>query len=278
MRRRTTAPFFCSTNAWSFFLYARERVTSSFCSRHHGTTTSFMKALSLSKSTPRKSQGNRPCARLIASTTSEPSRVSNGRHSVQPVATSTIVRVWMNEPATDGPPWGERRRAGNGIRDVIVAAVGMRDGVPANRAGATLKLYDLASKTIIARQDDAATVQKRQQIAEQFTLGLLGQVVRDAMLAEQLARKLAGVSVAGHTADTIGFQQRREVIDHRIRRERRAGLANGVDDNPVFGLMRNCQREAVIGAAARISESSVKVGCGRQHLAIVASAGLDHLE
>ena len=154
----------------------------------------------------------------------------------------------------------------------------MRDGVPANRAGATLKPYDLALKAIIARQDDAATVQKRQQIAEQFTLGLLGQVIRDAMLAEQLARKLAGVSVAGHTADTVGFQQRREVIDHRIRRERRAGLANGIDDNPVLGLVRDCQREAVIGAAARISESSVKVVCGRQHLAIVASATFDDFE
>src|SRR5438445_11426650 len=63
-----------------------------------------MNALSLSKSTPRKSQGNKLCARLIASTTSEPSRVTNGRHSVQPVATSTIVSVWMNEPATDVPP------------------------------------------------------------------------------------------------------------------------------------------------------------------------------
>jgi hypothetical protein len=60
----------------------------------------------------------------------------------------------------------------------------------------------------------------REQIAEQFTLGLLGQVICDALLAEQLARKLAGVAVAGHTADTIDFQQRREVIDHRIRRER----------------------------------------------------------
>ena len=98
------------------------------------------------------------------------------------------------------------------------------------------------------------------------------------MLAEQFARKLAGVSVAGHTADTIGFQQRREVIDHRIRRERRAGLANGIDDNPVLGLVRDCQREAVIGAAARISESSVKVVCGRQHLAIVAGAGFDDFE
>ena len=104
--------------------------------------------------------------------------------------------------------FGERCRAGNGIRDVIVAAVGMRDGVPANRAGATLKPYDLALKAIIARQDDAATVQKREQIAEQFTLGLLGQVIRDAMLAEQLARKLAGVSIAGHTADTIGPRSR----------------------------------------------------------------------
>ena len=120
----------------------------------------------------------------------------------------------------------------------------MRDDVPANRA-ATLKPNDLALKSIIVREDDAATVQKRQQIAEQFTLGLLGQIIRDAMLAEQLARKLAGVSVAGHTADTIGLQQRREVIDHCIRRERRAGLANGIDDNPVLRLVRDCQREAV---------------------------------
>jgi hypothetical protein len=70
--------------------------------------------------------------------------------------------------------------------------VGMRDGVPANRAGATLMPNNLALKAIIAGQDDAATVQKREEIAEQFTLGLLGQLIRDAMLAEQLARKLAG--------------------------------------------------------------------------------------
>ena len=57
---------------------------------------------------------------------------------------------------------------------------------------------DLTLKAIIARQDDAATVQKRQQIAEQFTLGLLGQVIRDAMLAEQLAWKLAGGLATSH--------------------------------------------------------------------------------
>jgi hypothetical protein len=58
-------------------------------------------------------RGSRPKARpdrasetvraAVASVTSEPSRVTNGRHSVQPVATSTIVSVWMNEPATDVP-------------------------------------------------------------------------------------------------------------------------------------------------------------------------------
>src|SRR5258707_15659373 len=67
-------------------------------------------------------------------------------------------------------------------------------------------------------------------------------------------------------------------MDYRIRRERWADLANCIDDNPVLGLVRNGQREAVIGAAARISESSVKVVCGRQHLAIVASAGFDDFE
>jgi CubicO group peptidase (beta-lactamase class C family) len=38
----------------------------------------------------------------------------------------------------------ERRRAGNSIRHVIVTTLGMRDGIPANRAGATLKPNDLA--------------------------------------------------------------------------------------------------------------------------------------
>ena len=39
---------------------------------------------------------------------------------------------------------GERRHAGNGVRHVIVAAVGMRDGVSVDRAGAKLKPYDFA--------------------------------------------------------------------------------------------------------------------------------------
>jgi hypothetical protein len=74
-----------------------------------------------------------------------------------------IIIVVARHPAHAGvvsPEFGERGRARNGIRHIIVTAVGMRDGVPANRAGATLKPYDLALKAITARQDDAATVRE----------------------------------------------------------------------------------------------------------------------
>jgi hypothetical protein len=48
----------------------------------------------------------------------------------------------------------------------------------------------LALKAIIARQDDAATVQKREQIAEQFTLGLLGQVIRGGIARAETRRRI----------------------------------------------------------------------------------------
>ena len=94
-----------------------------------------------------------------------------------PGIVAVVVALHPAHAGVVSAEFGERRRAGNGIRHVIVAAVGMQDGVPSNRAGATLKPNDLALKSIIARQDDAATVQEREEIAEQFTLGLLGQVV-----------------------------------------------------------------------------------------------------
>ena len=77
----------------SFFLYARDRVTSIFFERHHGMTTSFMKALSLSKSAPAMSHGEQAL---------RPSQRRNhqpavARHQRQPVATTTIVCVWMND-------------------------------------------------------------------------------------------------------------------------------------------------------------------------------------
>jgi hypothetical protein len=87
---------------------------------------------------------------------------------------SARERAKLRHSRTRPPLVVVARHPAHRIRHVIVAAVGMRDGVPANRARATLKPYDLALKAIIARQDDAATFQNREEIAEQFTLGLLG--------------------------------------------------------------------------------------------------------
>ena len=43
-------------------------------------------------------------------------------------------------------------------------------------------------------------------------------------------------------------------------------------------IIRSSDLCEIIGAAAGISESSVKVACGWQHLAIVTSAGFDDFE
>ena len=90
-----------------------------------------------------------------------------------PGGAAVVVALHTAHAGVVSAEFGEHGRADNGIRHVIVAALGMRDGVPANRARATFKPNDLALKAIIARQDDAATVQKRKKIAKQFTLGLI---------------------------------------------------------------------------------------------------------
>jgi hypothetical protein len=64
-------------------------------------TVSFMNALSLSKSTPINSQGNRPWRYFIASTMSAPSRLTNGTHSVQPVATTARHELHIAEQAVN---------------------------------------------------------------------------------------------------------------------------------------------------------------------------------
>src|ERR1700736_4980395 len=114
-----------------------------------------MKALSLSKSTPHKSLGNRLCACFIASTTNEPSRVTNGRHSVQPVATSTIVSVWMNEPATEVPPWATistSQKPGGGL----FQSLNVRIGTSRRRGGAAVLRHETlhAGPGLDQRADD----------------------------------------------------------------------------------------------------------------------------
>jgi hypothetical protein len=53
--------------------------------------------------------------RSIRSTTSADSRKTSGKHSVQPVATATILSVWMKDPETDVPPCATRKRSA--VRD-----------------------------------------------------------------------------------------------------------------------------------------------------------------
>ena len=108
-----------------------------------------------------------------ASQSDAPPAVDEGlKTDALPGVAAVVVTRHPAEAGVVSAEFGKRGRAGNGIRRVIVPAVGMRDGIPANRAGATLKPYDLPQKAIIARQDDAATLQKPEQIAEQLTLGL----------------------------------------------------------------------------------------------------------
>jgi hypothetical protein len=61
-----------------------------------------------------------------------------------PGVADVVVTLHPAHAGVVSAEFGERRRAGNGIRHIIVAAVGMRDGVPANRACATLKPNDLS--------------------------------------------------------------------------------------------------------------------------------------
>ena len=107
------------------------------------------------------SRSQRERARKTPSKSDAPPAVDEGLKTDALPGVDVVVARHPAQAGVVAAEFGERCRAGNGIRHVIVAAVGMRDGVPANRACATFKPYDLALKAIIARQDDAATVQER---------------------------------------------------------------------------------------------------------------------
>ena len=58
-KRRTTAPFFCSTHAWSFFRYGLDRVSSMPCSLQTPINTSLSNSLPLPVSIPRNGKRER---------------------------------------------------------------------------------------------------------------------------------------------------------------------------------------------------------------------------
>ncbi len=79
--------------AWSFLRCGRERVNSTLCSLQYLTSASLTNSLPLSESIPRSANGIASRMPSSPSTTSEASRTSNGRHSVQPLEMSVIVSV-----------------------------------------------------------------------------------------------------------------------------------------------------------------------------------------
>ncbi len=107
--RRTTVPFFCSTHAWSFLRYGRQRVNSMPASLQYSSPLNasgaqpFMNTLSLSVSNPSKGNGSRLRTSPSTSVSSVCSRTSSGAHSVYPVAMSVSVSVCTKLPSAVGP-------------------------------------------------------------------------------------------------------------------------------------------------------------------------------
>ena len=106
--RRTTAPFFCSTQAWSFFRYGLDRVNSMPCSLQNPINTSLRNSLPLSVSILRNENGSASRSRSTASTTAPASRTSSGTHSVQALAISVSTSVHTKLPAIDDPQCATR--------------------------------------------------------------------------------------------------------------------------------------------------------------------------
>src|SRR5262245_10959972 len=77
------------------------------------------------------------------------------------------------------------------------------------------------------------------------------------MLAEALARPLAGIAVADQRADEIALERASELGNHVPGREWRATLTYCVDDNHVLLTMAYRQGHAVGTAARRIDEAPV---------------------
>ena len=110
---------------------------------------------------------------------------------------------------------------------------GVVNRILAGARHAALETDDLRDEAVVLRQHDAAAVQQRQQVAVEVGLGLLRDLVAEAMPAERLLDELAAKMVAGDLGDAIELAERGELVDDSLRRERRARFADDVDDNLV---------------------------------------------
>ena len=139
--------------------------------------------------------------------------------------------------------------AGNGIRQVVVSVRGVVNRILAGARHAALETDDLRDEAVVLRQHDAAAVQQRQQVAVEVGLGLLRDLVAEAMPAERLLDELAAKMVAGDLGDAIELAERGELVDDSLRRERRARFADDIMTIISSGF-------GVLCAIARVIESS----------------------
>ena len=86
--------------------------------------------------------------------------------------------------------------AGNTVRQVVVSVRGVVNRILAGARHAALETDDLRDEAIVRRQHDAAAVQQRQQVAVEVGLGLLRDLVTEAVPAERLLDELAAVVIA----------------------------------------------------------------------------------
>src|SRR4029079_15729859 len=108
-----------------------------------------------------------------------------------------------------------------GIRQVVVSVRGVVNRILAGARHAALETDDLRDEAVVLRQHDAAAVQQRQQVAVEVGLGLLRDLVAEAMPAERLLDELAAKMVAADLGDAIELAERG---DDSLRREWRARL------------------------------------------------------
>jgi len=100
----------------------------------------------------------------------------------------------------------QHKRTCNSIGNVIVRHWRMVDTVASAACSATFKAAELRDQFGIVQKLGLATVQQRQRIAVDVTLGLLTDFVFDAMLAESFPWPFSCVSVALNARDAIALE------------------------------------------------------------------------
>jgi hypothetical protein len=152
-----------------------------------------------------------------------------------------------------------RGNAGHRVDEVVVLIGWMVDHITAAAGGAAFERDELIEGALIVQQGDACRVQQSQRVLVQVGLGLGGRLDDDAEFSELFAHPLAAESISRDLGKPVGLQHRGEFGAHGLGRERRPAFSQAIDDNDLLRrlVMRDAEREAVRGTAARVAECAV---------------------